>query len=73
MMVGASRSSVIFPHALGPARCALHCRDAEVKFHGSFTDAAAVVFRPNVALIALMDMVPFSSSVSLGLMVRGEF
>lgn len=50
-----------------------HCRDGIVKFHGGFIDAGVMVFRPNVALTALMDMVPFNSPVRVGLIVRGVF
>ena len=50
-----------------------HCRDGVVKFHGDFRDAGVTVFRPNVALTALMDMVPFKSPVRVGLVVRGVF
>lgn len=51
-----------------------YCRDVAVKFFlGAFRDAAAGLLRPKVALIALMDIVPFNRPVRLGLMRSGAF
>ena len=72
-MIGTSPIFAYISAHARPARWPHHCRDVEVKFHGSFTDAATVVFRPNVALIVVMDMFPFDSSATMGLMADGEF
>ena len=42
-------------------------------FHGRFTEAAAGLLGPKVALIALMDIVPLNSPIRLGLTRSGAF
>ena len=71
MIIGASRFSNFPFYFRTRYACEMfYCRDGVVKFH---RDAGAMVFRPNVALTALMDMVPFNSPVRVGLIVRGVF